>query len=178
MLLDSKVAVVYGAGPIGGAVARGFAHEGARVFVANRTKAKADAVVADILAAGGQAESAEVDALDEAAVEAFVDGVVGRAGRIDISFNLIGYGDDQRPLAELSAEDFLRPIVNAMRSHFLTERAAIRHMRRQGGGSCSRSAGAVSRPCPVWAASRSRSTRSRGSVASGRSSTAGTASGS
>jgi 3-oxoacyl-[acyl-carrier protein] reductase len=56
------------------------------------SKAKGDALAADILAAGGQAESAELDALDETAVDVFVDGVVARAGRIDISFNLIGYG--------------------------------------------------------------------------------------
>jgi 3-oxoacyl-[acyl-carrier protein] reductase len=134
MLLEDRVAVVYGTGPIGRAVARGFAREGARVFVASRTKAKGDALAADILAAGGQAESAELDALDETAVDAFVDGVVARAGRIDISFNLIGYGDVQQPLAEISVEDFLQPIANAMRSHLLTERAAVRHMRRQGGG--------------------------------------------
>jgi 3-oxoacyl-[acyl-carrier protein] reductase len=134
MLLQGRVAVVYGAGPIGGAVARGFAHEGAQVFIANRTKAKADALAADILAAAGQADSAELDALDETAIEAFVDRVVARAGRIDISVNLIGYADVQRPLDEISAKDFLPPIATAMRSHFLTERAAVRQMRRQGGG--------------------------------------------
>lgn len=134
MLLEDRVAVIYGAGPIGGAVARGFAREGAGVFIANRTKAEADALAADIRAAGGRAESAELDALDEAAVDAFVDGVVARAGRIDVSFNLIGYGDVQQPLAEISVEDFLQPIATAMRSHFLTERAVVRHMRRQGGG--------------------------------------------
>lgn len=134
MLLQDRVTAIYGAGPIGGAVARGFAREGARVFLASRTRARADALAADIRGAGGRAESAELDALDEAAVDAFVDGVVARAGRIDISFNLIGYGDVQRPLAEISVEDFLQPIANALRSHFLTGRAAVRHMRRQGGG--------------------------------------------
>jgi 3-oxoacyl-[acyl-carrier protein] reductase len=134
MLLEGRVAVVYGAGAIGGAVARGFAREGARVFIASRAKATADALAADILAAGGQADSAELDALDETAVAAFIDGVVARAGRIDISFNLIGYADAQRPLDEIAVEDFLQPIATAMRPHFLTERAAVRQMRRQGGG--------------------------------------------
>ena len=60
--------------------------------------------------------------------------MVAQAGRIDISFDLIGYGDVQRPLAEIPVEDFLQPIATAMRSHFLTERAAVRRMRRQGGG--------------------------------------------
>jgi NADP-dependent 3-hydroxy acid dehydrogenase YdfG len=69
MLLTNKTAVIYGAGgAIGGAVARAFAREGANVFLAGRTLASVDAVAKDIAAAGGQAETAQVDALDERAV--------------------------------------------------------------------------------------------------------------
>ncbi|WCD94486.1 SDR family oxidoreductase [Streptomyces sp. HUAS 31] len=129
MLLRDKVAVVYGAGgSIGGAAARAFAREGARVFLAGRTAAPLDKVAEEIRAAGGEAETAVVDAGDEAAVDAFVDGVAARAGRIDVSFNAIGYGDVQKPLMEISEADFLRPVVTAMRSQFLTTRAAARHM--------------------------------------------------
>ena len=136
MLLENKVAVIYGAGgPIGGAVGRAFSHEGAHVYLSGRTGAKVDALANDIRAGGGQAESATIDALDEQqAVEEYVDTVAGQAGRIDISFNLIGYGDVQQPLMEISVDDFLQPIVNAMRSHFLTARAAARHMIEQRGG--------------------------------------------
>jgi NAD(P)-dependent dehydrogenase (short-subunit alcohol dehydrogenase family) len=52
----------------------------------------------------------------------------------DISFNLIGYGDVQKPLLEISVEDFLQPIRNAMRAQFLTTRAAARHMVNSGSG--------------------------------------------
>ncbi|CAM5676528.1 MULTISPECIES: SDR family NAD(P)-dependent oxidoreductase [Streptomyces] len=129
MLLKDKVAVVYGAGgSIGGAAARAFAREGARVFLAGRTAAPLDKVAEEIRAAGGDAETAVVDAEDEAAVDAFVDGVAARAGRIDVSFNAIGYGDVQKPLMEISEADFLQPVVTAMRSQFLTTRAAARHM--------------------------------------------------
>ncbi|MFF4046294.1 SDR family NAD(P)-dependent oxidoreductase [Streptomyces chartreusis] len=129
MLLKDKVAVVYGAGgSIGGAAARAFAREGARVFLAGRTAVPLDKVAEEIRAAGGDAETAVVDAGDEAAVDAFVDGVAARAGRIDVSFNAIGYGDVQKPLMEISEADFLQPIVTAMRSQFLTTRAAARHM--------------------------------------------------
>jgi 3-oxoacyl-[acyl-carrier protein] reductase len=135
MLLENKVAVIYGAGgSIGGAVARAFAREGARLFLAGRTKEKLDGVAEDVRAAGGVAETAVVDALDEAAVDRYVDGLVERAGRLDVSFNVIGLGDVQQPLAEIAVDDFLQPIVNAMRSHFLTDRAAARHMVRQGSG--------------------------------------------
>jgi 3-oxoacyl-[acyl-carrier protein] reductase len=135
MLLQNKVAVIYGAGgPIGGAVARAFAREGGRVFLAGRTPATLDGVAADIRSDGGVAETAAVDALDERAVDGFVDGVTERAGRIDISFDVIGYGDVQQPLIEISVDDFLQPITNAMRSHFLTGRAAARHMIERGAG--------------------------------------------
>ncbi|MFC5216539.1 SDR family NAD(P)-dependent oxidoreductase [Streptomyces coerulescens] len=135
MLLRDKVAVVYGAGgAIGGAAARAFAREGARVFLAGRTAAPLDELAEDIRTAGGDAETAVVDARDEAAVDAFVDGVAARAGRIDVSFNAVGYGDIQKPLMEISEGDFLQPIVTAMRSQFLTTRAAARHMTARGTG--------------------------------------------
>ena len=135
MLLENKVAVIYGAGgPIGGAVARAFAREGARVFLAGRTKAKLDKVADEIRSKGGVADTAVVDALDEQMVDEYVDAVVEQAGSIDISFNLISYGDVQKPLTVISVEDFIQPITTAMRTQFLTTRAAVRHMIRRGSG--------------------------------------------
>jgi 3-oxoacyl-[acyl-carrier protein] reductase len=136
MLLEDKNAVVYGGGgKVGGAVARAFAREGARVFLAGRTLATLDAVSEGIRSAGGVAETAQVDALDETAVDEHADAVAQEAGSIDISFNLISYGDVQgTPLAEMPLEDFERPVVNAVRTQFLTSRAAARHMIRQGSG--------------------------------------------
>jgi NAD(P)-dependent dehydrogenase (short-subunit alcohol dehydrogenase family) len=135
MLLESKVAVIYGAGgPIGGAVTHAFAREGARVFLAGRTKAKLDKVADEIRWNGGVVNAVAVDALDERAADQFVDSVIEQTGQIDISFNLIGLGDVQKPLTEIAVEDFLQPIMNAMRSHFLTDRAAARHMIRRGSG--------------------------------------------
>jgi 3-oxoacyl-[acyl-carrier protein] reductase len=90
MLLENKNAVIYGGGgAIGGAVARAFAREGARVFLAGRTLATLEAVARQIVAAGGRAEIAEVDALDENAVEKHISDGVEKAGGIDISFNAI-----------------------------------------------------------------------------------------
>ena len=133
MLLEGKNAVIYGAGgSIGGAVAKAFAREGARVFLAGRTKARLDSVADEIRAAGGAAETAEVDALDEAAVDAHADAI---PGGIDISFNLIGLNDVQgTPLAEMALADFMAPIETAVRSQFLTARAAARHMIPSGSG--------------------------------------------
>ena len=93
-----------------------------------------DKVADEIRWNGGAADTAVVDALDERAVDEYVNAVVEQAGRLDISFGLIGYGDVQKPLIEISVEDFMQPITNAMRSHFLTARAAARHMVKRGSG--------------------------------------------
>jgi NAD(P)-dependent dehydrogenase (short-subunit alcohol dehydrogenase family) len=111
-----------------------FAREGARVFLAGHTKATLDGVADEIRSRGGVAGTAVVDALDERAVDEYVDAVVARAGSIDVSFNLIGYGDVQEPLTEISVEDFTRPITTAVRTQFLTTRAAARHMVGRGSG--------------------------------------------
>ena len=122
MLLEGKNAVVYGgAGSVGGAVARAFAREGARVFLAGRTLATLDEVAREIAAEGGAVETAQVDALDEAAVDGHADAVAARAGGIDVSFNAISHGDVHgAPLLEMPFEDFARPIATAMRAQFLT----------------------------------------------------------
>ena len=136
LLLERKNAVIYGgAGSVGAAVARAFAREGARVFLAGRTLATLDRVAEELAGSGGPVETAEVDALDQRAVDEHADAVAARAGGIDVSFNAISHGDVHGvPLLELSLEDFARPITVAVRSQFLTTRAAARHMTRQGSG--------------------------------------------
>jgi NAD(P)-dependent dehydrogenase (short-subunit alcohol dehydrogenase family) len=136
MLLDGKNAVIYGgAGAIGSAVAEAFAREGATVHLAGRTLARLDEVAARIRGDGGKVETAIVDALDEAAVDRHADAVAAEAGSLDISFDLVSVGDVQgTPLAEMTLEDFERPIRTAVRTTFLTARAAARHMIPQGSG--------------------------------------------
>lgn len=117
MMLEDKVAVVYGArGDIGGAVARAFAREGARVYATGRD---------------------EVDALDEVAIDHHLDTVIAEAGRIDISFNAIGLADAEivgLPLIDMPAAMFERPIAAYVGSYFLTARLAARRMRAHGSG--------------------------------------------
>ncbi|HEY2442906.1 MAG TPA: SDR family oxidoreductase [Streptosporangiaceae bacterium] len=136
MLLENKQAIIYGAGgAIGGAVARAMAGDGAAVFLAGRTLAPVQAVADDISSLGGTAHAAQVDALDEQAVERHAADVAARAGRIDILFNAIGMEDVQgTPLLELPLGDFSRPVVTAVTTQFLTARAVARHMVRQGSG--------------------------------------------
>jgi 3-oxoacyl-[acyl-carrier protein] reductase len=136
MLLEGKNAVVYGGGgAIGGAVARAFAREGARVYLAGRTRGPLEEVAGAIRAAGGVAETAELDALDGEAVDAHVDSVAAEAGSLDICMNVITHGDVQgTPMVQMAVEDYLRPVETAVRTTFLTSTAAGRHMARQGSG--------------------------------------------
>jgi NAD(P)-dependent dehydrogenase (short-subunit alcohol dehydrogenase family) len=136
MLLENKNAIIYGAGgSIGAAIARTFAGEGARVFLTGRSREKLDAVADAITAAGGRAEVAVLDALDEQAVDQHAARVAAEAGSIDVSLNLITRGDVQGiPLAEMTTADVLRAITTGMSTNFITARAAARHMTRQGSG--------------------------------------------
>src|SRR5215208_947956 len=132
MMLKDKVAVTYGAGgAIGGAVARAFAREGAETFVTGRLRPPVEAVAEDIVSAGGSAEAAQVDALDERAVDEHLRSVIDKAGRVDISFNAVGIPDTKIlgvPLVEQDVEQFSLPITTYAMSYFLTARLAARRM--------------------------------------------------
>jgi 3-oxoacyl-[acyl-carrier protein] reductase len=138
-LLSGKHAVVLGAGgSVGSAVAREFAAEGAEVFLSGRTRLPVDAVADLIKADGGTAHAATVDAVDEAAVVAYLDDVVAEAGGIDVVYNATGpqprdYGNGL-PTLELPAEQFLLPFPSLVLSNFITARAAARQMVQQHAG--------------------------------------------
>src|SRR6266849_6809052 len=132
MMLKNKVAVIYGAGgAIGGAVARAFASEGAKLFLTGRKRATVEAVAKEVVSDGGSAEAVEVDALDEQAVDKHLQSVIDKAGRVDISFNAIGIPPEKIlgvPLIEMDVEQFAIPIASYTRSYFLTARLAARRM--------------------------------------------------
>ena len=130
MLLNHKNAVIYGGGgAIDGAVARAFAREGASVFIAGRTQAKLDAVVADVIAAGGVIETALLDAFDERAVEGHAQAIAEKTGGIDIVLNAVSVMHDQGTmLRDLSLNDFMLPIDGFLRTLFITSKAVLRHM--------------------------------------------------
>jgi NAD(P)-dependent dehydrogenase (short-subunit alcohol dehydrogenase family) len=132
MMLKDKVAVIYGAGgAVGGAIARAFGSEGAKLFLTGRTLAPVEVVAKDVVAAGGSAVAAEVDAFDELAVDEHLQSVIDTAGRIDISFNAVGNPYRKLlgvPLVELEVEQFTQPITTLVTSYFLTARLAARRM--------------------------------------------------
>jgi 3-oxoacyl-[acyl-carrier protein] reductase len=136
VLLEGKNAVIYGGGgSIGGAVARAFAREGATVHLAGRTPETLENVAEEIRTAGGADKTAVVDALDEGAVDRHADRIAPQAGGLDISFNVITHPHTHGiPLAEMAVDNFMAPVEVAVRTTFLTARAAARHMipRRSG----------------------------------------------
>ena len=132
-MLEDKTAVIYGGGgAIGGAVARAFAGAGARVHLAGRSRARLEAVAADI---GDAARVAELDVLDERAVVEHADAVAADAGGIDIALNAVSFPYAQGTLlGGLAVEDVMHPIDAFLRSNLITAKATARHMTARGSG--------------------------------------------
>jgi len=139
LMLDGKHAVVFGGGgSIGAAVAKEFATEGAEVFLAGRTSEAIEAVAKEIDASGGVAHADVVDALDAAAVQAYVESVVQRTGGLDIEFNATGprvseYANGKRAV-DLPVDEFMVPVDTVLKAQFITASAAARKMLEQGSG--------------------------------------------
>jgi 7-alpha-hydroxysteroid dehydrogenase len=136
VLLANRTAIVYGgSGAVGGAVAKAFAREGARVFLAARRAERLEVVAAEIRASGGEAKVAPVNASDKAAIEGHLAGIVDRAGPVKIMFNAIEWGDTQgRVLTEMDFSRFMRPLNASLETWFYTGTAVARHMAHHGGG--------------------------------------------
>jgi len=134
MRLKDKVALVTGgASGIGKATAELFAHEGARVAVADYSADGRDTVEA-IKTAGGEAMFVSVDVSDTGQVTKMVEAVLQAYGRIDILFNGAGilyYGT----LLETDEQAWNRVISINLGGTYLCCRAVLPHMIRQGGGS-------------------------------------------
>jgi 3-oxoacyl-[acyl-carrier protein] reductase len=136
LLLQGKNAVIYGGGgTIGAAIARAFAREGSTVHLVGRRADPLDTLAAELRDRGAPVTVATVDAVDERTVDEHADDVAAGAGSLDISVNVISHGEVfGTPLAEMTLEDYERPIRTATRSMFITSRAAARHMIRQRSG--------------------------------------------
>jgi NAD(P)-dependent dehydrogenase (short-subunit alcohol dehydrogenase family) len=94
MMLKNKVAVIYGTGgTFGSAVACAFAREGASLFLTGHRLTPGEVVAREGVSNGGSAEAAEINALDEQAVDKHLQSVIDKTGRVDISFNAVGIPD-------------------------------------------------------------------------------------
>jgi 7-alpha-hydroxysteroid dehydrogenase len=137
MLLRDRTAIVYGgSGAVGGAVAKAFAREGARVFLAARRAEPLEAIAAEIRAAGGRAEVAPVDAMDRDAIEVHLAAIAAKAGPVKLMFNAIDWGGSQgQVLTEMELDRFMWEPRNGLTTWFHTGTALARHMGQNGGGS-------------------------------------------
>ena len=134
MKLRGKSAIVTGAASgIGKHVALAFAREGARVAVADLNRPAADAVVAEIEAAGGQALSVTMDVTVERAVNDGVDACVAAYGGVDILVSNAGF-QIVHPLEEFSFEEWKKLTSIHLDGAFLTTKACLPHMYRSGRG--------------------------------------------
>jgi 3-oxoacyl-[acyl-carrier protein] reductase len=126
--------VIYGGDSfVGGAVARAFAREGARVFLAGRRIAELHALASELDAAGAGVDAAQVDAL--ANFGAHADAVARRTGSIDACFNALGAERlGSVSLTGRSMQARRRAIAGYTKAEVLPAVAVARHMRRQGSG--------------------------------------------
>jgi 3-oxoacyl-[acyl-carrier protein] reductase len=127
------VALVTGSGRgIGAAIAQLFAAHGASVMVTARTQAEVDAVADAIAAAGDVAHAGRADLLEPAAAARIVDAAVAHFGRLDILVHNAGIFP-YHPIESLPDEAWQRVLDLNLGAGFRLLRAAVPHMRTQGG---------------------------------------------
>ena len=134
MRLRDKIAIVTGAASgIGKQIGTRFAQEGARVAIADLNLNGAKEVAREITSGGGVAMAVALDVTDEAQVNAGVDTVAERFGGVDILVSNAGI-QHIAPLVELSLADWRKMLAVHLDGAFLTTRACMRQMDRQGRG--------------------------------------------
>jgi 3-hydroxybutyrate dehydrogenase len=134
MRLAGKSAYITGAASgIGHAIAELFCKEGASVAIADLNQAAADAAAAGFMAAGGKAMGLAVDVTNEAQVDATMDKAAEELGGIDIMISNAGI-QIVKPLVDFPFADWKKLLAVHLDGAFLTTRAALRHMYKQGRG--------------------------------------------
>ena len=150
MRLQSKVAVVTGGGSgFGEGIAKRFASEGGRVVVVDINGEAAEAVAAQIDGAGGAAVALRADVTDKADVAAMMRAALDTYGRLDVLVNNAGVSHRNKPMTEVSEEEFDHIYAVNVKAIYLAAVAAIPLMKAQGGGSIiNTSSTAALRPRP------------------------------
>ena len=154
MRLDNQVAIVTGAGSgFGAEMARRFAAEGAAVLVADINDNAGQTVAQEIERSGGKAKFCHADVTDRAEVEAMIAAAVETFGRLDILVNNAGYSHVNKPILEVSEDDFDKVYAVNVKAIYLSTLAVVPVFRAQGGGiiiNTSSTAGDRPRPGLAW----------------------------
>ncbi len=150
MRLRGKVIVVTGGGSgFGEGMAKLFASEGGRVVVADINGETAEAVASQIDAAGGAGVALRTDVTDKDGVAAMMRAALDSYGRLDVLVNNAGISHRNKPMTEVTEEEFDQIFAVNVKAIYLAAVAAIPLMRAQGGGSIiNTSSTAALRPRP------------------------------
>jgi 3-oxoacyl-[acyl-carrier protein] reductase len=150
---DKSIIVTGSGGGIGAGIARRLAAEGASVIVNDINAALGEAVVSDIVKAGGKASFFAADVTRSEDMQALVAAALQRYGRLDVMVNNAGWTHRNRPALEVSEEDFDRCFAVNVKSLYLATMFATPVFRAQGGGSfitIASTAGLRPRPGLTW----------------------------
>jgi len=151
MRLNNKIALVTGAGSgFGRGIAARFAEEGAKLVVADINKEAAKMVAAEI---GDSAIAVVTDVSKNSDVEAMIQQTVAQWGRLDILVNNAGTTHRNKPMTEVTEEEFDRIFAVNVKSVFLTARHGVPLMKEQGHGkilNVASTAGLRPRPGLAW----------------------------
>ena len=154
MRVAQQSIIVTGAGNgIGEGIAKRLASEGARVTVNDINAAGGQRVVDEIVAAGGTAQFVQADVTRSAEVKALVDAAVQRYGKLDTMVNNAGWTHRNRPMLEVSEDEFDKVYAINMKSIYLSAIHAVPALRANGGGSfinIASTAGLRPRPGLTW----------------------------
>jgi NAD(P)-dependent dehydrogenase (short-subunit alcohol dehydrogenase family) len=131
---STQVALITGGtGGLGRAVTLAFLHEGASVIATYVKKDEADAL-RDAVGQNAHLELLPLDATDDAACRALVDGITARHGRLDILVNAIGGYAGGKPLWETDAKSYNLMLALNLHAGYNLARAVIPAMLRQKSG--------------------------------------------
>jgi NAD(P)-dependent dehydrogenase (short-subunit alcohol dehydrogenase family) len=134
-VLENRVALITGGtSGIGRATAIAMAAVGAKVVLTGRRESEGQAVERAIADAGGEALFVKADVGRAEDADVMVRAAVDRFGRLDIAFNNAGVNGVAKPLADQTEEDFDAVMMPNIRGLWLSLRAEIRQMLKQGDG--------------------------------------------
>ena len=130
---NKVIAIPGGAGGIGTAQTKLLAENGAEVWVLDLAGERAEALAAELTAAGRKVHAIQMDVASEEDWKAVVDRIVAESGRLDVVVNNAGI-NIRKPIEEMVKAEWMQMMEVNTASVFLATKYAIPVMRRQGGG--------------------------------------------